>query len=126
LRDGHHGVHQAAELATVAVLADDLLLDLGCRRVLVRHDHVVEVTAVVEGLVEPIGRKARRPGPARGYDSTHAVSSLFVIDRAALARLQPTKRRAFPNIFIHGLKALLSPLVQLISTLRNTRSGCGM
>jgi hypothetical protein len=37
-----------------------------------------------------------------------------------------THTLAFPNIRIHGLRAERSPLVQLISTLRNTRSGCGI
>ena len=39
---------------------------------------------------------------------------------------QPSSRRAFSKIFCHGLASLRSPEVQLIWTLRNTRSGCGI
>src|SRR5262249_14085741 len=38
----------------------------------------------------------------------------------------PSHFRALRNMRIHGLNSLQSPLVQLISTLRNTRSGCGI
>ena len=38
----------------------------------------------------------------------------------------PTHRLALRNMRIHGLGWLTSPLVQLISALRNTRSGCGI
>jgi hypothetical protein len=39
---------------------------------------------------------------------------------------QPSQARAFANMRAHGLAAETSPLVQLICTLRKTRSACGI
>ncbi len=75
----------------------------------------VEVNAVSRGLRKGDRWAGNRPRRRAGAAAPPPPSN------------QPaTRRRAPSNIRIHGLRSLRSPEVQLICTLRKTRSGCGI
>jgi enoyl-CoA hydratase/carnithine racemase len=107
-----------------------------------------QLDEAVESLVSSILSKPRLPiemgkqlfyrqietGMQAAYDDAAQTMACNMMDASTSVRragehrpaCQPTHLRALRQICIHGLKSPGAPAVQLICTLRNTRSGCGI